>query len=111
MNKLLRQGATLVASAILSFTAVSAIAADAYPSHAITLIVPFAAGGGTDIIARDLARTLSDQVGQSVIVDNRGGGGGVIGATATKNARPDGYTLLFVTSTFVTNAVFENTTA
>jgi len=79
-------------------------AADDYPSHPITLVVPFAAGGGTDSIARDLARTLADRLGRSVVVENRGGGGGAIGAGMVANARPDGYTLLFATSTFVTNA-------
>ncbi|MFC4278112.1 Bug family tripartite tricarboxylate transporter substrate binding protein [Achromobacter aloeverae] len=82
----------------------AAQAGDDYPSHPITLVVPFAAGGGTDSIARDLARTLADRLGRSVVVENRGGGGGAIGAGMVANARPDGYTLLFATSTFVTNA-------
>ncbi|MBB1624316.1 tripartite tricarboxylate transporter substrate binding protein [Achromobacter sp. UMC71] len=81
-----------------------AMAADVYPSRPITLVVPFSAGGGTDSIARDMARTLADKLGQSVVVENRGGGGGSIGAGMVANARPDGYTLLFATSTFVTNA-------
>ncbi|UAN00841.1 tripartite tricarboxylate transporter substrate binding protein [Achromobacter mucicolens] len=81
-----------------------AASADSYPSRPITLVVPFAAGGGTDSIARDMARTLADKLGQSVVVENRGGGGGSIGAALVANARPDGYTLLFATSTFVTNA-------
>ncbi|WP_454690410.1 Bug family tripartite tricarboxylate transporter substrate binding protein [Achromobacter aloeverae] len=87
----------------LAMTA-AARASDDYPSHPITLVVPFAAGGGTDSIARDLARTLADRLGRSVVVENRGGGGGAIGAGMVANARPDGYTLLFATSTFVTNA-------
>lgn len=75
-----------------------------YPAKPITLIVPFAAGGGTDSIARDVAKTLSDKLGQTVIVDNKGGGGGTIGAHAVAKAQPDGYTLLFATSTFITSA-------
>ncbi len=87
-----------------AFCAPGAAAADVYPSRPITLVVPFSAGGGTDSIARDMARTLADKLGQSVVVENRGGGGGSIGAGVVANARPDGYTLLFATSTFVTNA-------
>lgn len=89
---------------VLPAICVTAQAADAFPSQPITLIVPFAAGGGTDSIARDMARTLGERLGQPVVVENRGGGGGSIGATVVANAKPDGHTLLFATSTFVTNA-------
>jgi tripartite-type tricarboxylate transporter receptor subunit TctC len=78
-----------------------------YPRRPITLIVPFAAGGGTDSIARDLARTLAEKFNQPV-VDNLGGGGGAVGATAVAKATPDGYTLLFATSTFLTHAASES---
>lgn len=85
-------------------------AAQNYPARAITLIVPFAAGGGTDSIARDIAKSLGDKLGQPVIVDNKGGGGGIIGASFVAHAQPDGYTLLFATSTFVTNAAADSNT-
>ncbi len=77
--------------------------AQTFPDKPITLIVPFAPGGGTDLIARDLGRHLSDQLGQPVIIENKGGGGGIIGAQAVARAKPDGYTLLLATSTFITS--------
>ena len=70
----------------------------------ITLVVPFAPGGGTDSISRELAKHLQDKLGTAVVVDNRGGAGGAIAAAQVAAARPDGHTLLFVTSTFVTVA-------
>ncbi|MBB5695218.1 Bug family tripartite tricarboxylate transporter substrate binding protein [Muricoccus pecuniae] len=65
----------------------------------ITLIVPYAAGGGTDIVARELAPILMEMLGQNVIVENRGGAAGHVGATSVARARPDGTTLLFAVST------------
>jgi tripartite-type tricarboxylate transporter receptor subunit TctC len=82
--------------------------AQGYPQQRpIVLVVPFAPGGGTDSIARELARHLQGRLGQPVLVDNRGGAGGTIGAAYVAQAKPDGHTLLFVTSTFVTAAATE----
>jgi tripartite-type tricarboxylate transporter receptor subunit TctC len=79
-----------------------------YPIKPIRAIVPFVAGGSTDIMARSLAQKLSEAFGQQVIVDNRGGGGGLIAAVLAKEAPADGYTIFFGTiSTLSTNvAVF-----
>ena len=68
--------------------------AQAWPARPVTFIVPFAPGGGTDITARTLAARLTQKWGQSVLVENRGGAGGILGAEAVAKAKPDGYTLL-----------------
>ena len=69
-------------------------AEDRYPSKPITLVVPQAAGGANDAIARVVAQRLSEQMGQSVVVDNRPGAGGTLATAATARAKHDGYTLL-----------------
>lgn len=68
----------------------------AYPSKSVRMIVPFAPGGGTDIIGRLVAQELGQTWGQSVVVDNRGGSGGVVGTALATKATPDGYTMVLV---------------
>ena len=82
----------------LAITSASVLAADTYPTKSIRLIVPFAAGGGTDAVARTVAQSLSRRLSQPVDVDNRGGGGGTIGTMAVVQAPADGYTLLLGTN-------------
>ena len=75
----------------------------AYPNKAIKMIVPFPAGGPTDIVARPLAKLMGDQLGQQVFIDNKGGAGGSVGVVAVASSPPDGYTLLM--GTFGTSAI------
>ena len=84
---------TFIAAAVLLFVAQASRAQDAYPSKTITMIVPFAAGGSTDVIGRVIAEGLRQVLGQTVVVDNRGGAGGSIGTAAIAKAAPDGYTI------------------
>jgi tripartite-type tricarboxylate transporter receptor subunit TctC len=83
--------AILAASAAL---AASSARADDYPSHPIKLIVPYAAGGGADSVARIVARRVGQTIGQPIVIENRGGAGSIIGTEAVQRADPDGYTLL-----------------
>ncbi|MDR0274884.1 MAG: tripartite tricarboxylate transporter substrate binding protein [Burkholderiaceae bacterium] len=95
--------ALLAAAAFAAFAAASsAQAADAWPSKPIHLIIGYAAGGPTDVAARYYARFLSEALGQTVVVDNRAGASGVVAASVTKNAQPDGYTLYYVASPTMT---------
>ncbi|MCC2595753.1 tripartite tricarboxylate transporter substrate binding protein [Pusillimonas sp. MFBS29] len=82
----------------LAFNTQAQAQTDTWPERPITMIVPFPPGGPTDLIARVIAKQLSEQVGQPVVVDNRGGANGTIGMTAAANAKADGYTILYNTS-------------
>jgi tripartite-type tricarboxylate transporter receptor subunit TctC len=68
-----------------------------YPSRPVTLVVPFSAGGSTDLVARLIAQEMTGHLGQQIMVENRGGAGGTIGSAAVARAEPDGYTILMAT--------------
>ena len=79
-------------------TGAAAQSAGAWPSHPVRVIVPFPASGATDLVARVIAQRVSQELGQQLVIDNKPGAGGTIGAAEAAKAAPDGYTLLFTTS-------------
>lgn len=89
-----RAGVASLAALALAALAGAGLAQDKFPSRPVTLVVPFPPGGGTDIGARLVAQKLSERWGQAVIVENKAGAAGQIGAAFVANAKPDGYTLL-----------------
>src|SRR5438128_1142133 len=94
-----------MAAGAAALPAVSRIArAQAYPTRPVRVIVPFAAGGGTDVTARLMGQWLSERLGQPFVVENRPGAGSNIGTEVVVNAPPDGYTLLIVASVNTINA-------
>lgn len=94
MRKMLQSCALLALLSVLSFG--TAIAED-WPARNVTMIVPFPAGGSTDILARAVAQELTEKLGKPFVIENRGGAGGNIGAAVVAKAKPDGYTILFTT--------------
>lgn len=91
-------------AALFATTAMRSALAQTFPNHGLTIIVPYPAGGPTDVLARLVAQHAGADLGQSIAVDNRGGGAGVIGSVAAMRADPDGYTLCLSTNqTHATN--------
>lgn len=101
-----RQALCAACGLALTFAAVGAHAqaADTYPSKPIRLIVPFPPGGSNDIIGRYLANHLSERFGRQVVIDNRGGAGGLIGTETAANSLADGHTLLMISVAYTMNA-------
>ena len=100
----MRQGMTRIAFALTAAIICSAASAQStYPDHKIRMIVPFAAGGPTDVIGRLVAERLSYVFGQQVYVDNLPGAGGNLGVETGKRAAPDGYTIVTVSTGFIIN--------
>src|SRR5215813_7381877 len=86
-----------LAAVLLALACAPAFAKDNYPTKPIRLISPFAPGGGASLMARMIGPELGEALGQSIVVDNRPGGGGVVGSEIAAHAQPDGYTLLMAT--------------
>src|SRR5579864_8498434 len=93
----------MAVGAMALFACNAALAESPFPSRPVHLFVPYAAGGGVDILARTLGEAVSRQWGQSVVVENRPGAGGVVASQALVTSAPDGYTLMVVASGHATN--------
>ncbi|HSN41691.1 MAG TPA: tripartite tricarboxylate transporter substrate binding protein [Burkholderiales bacterium] len=91
-------------AAVLACAAAQSAAQSAYPAKSVQIILPYTAGGSTDVIARAVAKRLADMWGKNVIIDNRPGASGMIGAETASKADPDGYTLLSTTSSYPATA-------
>jgi len=92
-----RLSAIILAATALSFPALS----QTYPGKPVRLVVPFAAGGTTDVVARLLSQKFAERLGQPVVVENRPGGDTIIGAEAVAKAAPDGHTIFLATSSTI----------
>src|SRR5581483_7199795 len=90
----------ILIAAVAAVWLAKALAADDYPSKPVTIVVPFPAGGSSDILARFEAEALQRELGKPFIVENRTGAGGVIAAAAVAKSAPDGYTVLHANSAF-----------
>src|SRR6266850_269730 len=105
-----RRAALLALLLVLLWSGIEAGRAEGYPEHTIKIVVPFPAGGPTDVAARLIAQSLSPRLGHNVIVENQSGAGGRIGAKAVATAAPDGYTLLLGGSNVnaISGAIYTN---
>ncbi len=106
MVRLLR--CVVAALALVSLLATDALAQSKYPNRPIRMLTPFAAGGGSDILARLIGPPLTEVLGQAIVVDNRPGGGGTLGAGIAARADPDGYTFIVVSGSYGANGALHD---
>jgi tripartite-type tricarboxylate transporter receptor subunit TctC len=92
--------------AILLALASTVSSAQSYPIKPVRLIIPFPPGGSNDVVGRSIGQQLGERLGQSVVIDNKGGAGGIIGTNEAAKAVPDGYTLLLISTAFPTSIAF-----
>jgi len=100
----LQRNGLIAATAALLFAQASLVAAQAYPTRPIRMIVPFAPGGGNDIMGRFIAQKLSERMSQQTVVENRAGADGIIGTEIAARSAPDGYTILVISTSYTQNA-------
>ena len=103
IKRLPTQLLSLTALSLSLCTLIAPASAQGYPNKPIKIVVPFVPGGGSDTVARVMARGLTEEFGQPVVIDNKGGANTIIGTEAVAKAEPDGYTLLLCTTSFTTN--------
>src|SRR5262244_4516169 len=94
---------TLLAAIALACSGVAPAWTADYPERPVTIVVPFAPGGANDIVVRAIQQPLAQALGQPIVIENRGGAGGGVGAGYVAHSRPDGYTLLMAATGFVVN--------
>ena len=102
----MRSTLNLLLGFFTSLSFATAAAAQAYPSRPVRLVIPFPPGGSNDVVGRAIGMQLAERLGQGVVVDNRGGAGGVIGTDQAAKSAPDGYTLLLISIAFPTSVAF-----
>lgn len=104
-----RIAAASILAILAALSGAPALAADAYPQKTVRLLIPFAPGGGTDVLARAVSDKLTQALGATVVVDNRPGAAGTLGTALVAQAAPDGYTFLFTSASFTFNPNFYKT--
>ena len=95
---------TILALLLFAFSTFSL--GQAYPAKPVRLIIPFPPGGSNDVVGRAIGQQLGERLGQSVVIDNRGGAGGIIGTNEAAKSPADGYTLLLISTAFPTSIAF-----